>query len=88
MLETCTKDGADQELPLQTPSDYLLNMYELPRSPFRTKEYSFLDYPRVWPFQALSSFSCEQYCQLPDACTNSTGRVDHDRTESVLVRSL
>ena len=56
MLETCTKDGADQELPFQTPSDYLLNMYDLPRSPLKTKEYSFLDNPRVWPFQALSSF--------------------------------
>lgn len=55
VLETCTKDGADQQLPFQTPSDYLLNMYNLPRSPFQTKEYSFLDNPRVRPSQALSS---------------------------------
>ncbi|CAL5220947.1 g3049 [Coccomyxa viridis] len=47
VLETCRKDGGDQVLPFQTPADYLLSFWALPSSPFKYKEYSFLDNPRV-----------------------------------------
>lgn len=67
MLDSCRKDGGDQVLPFQTPADYLLSMWDLPQSPLKTREYSFLANPRVRAFRAillLIEAVCRERCAL------------------------
>ena len=59
VLETCRKDGGDQILPFQTPADYLLSMWDLPKSPLKTREYSFLDNPKVWQIHFASPWQID-----------------------------